>query len=118
MPKIVITLTKANADPWIISSKDSLQDFTEEEKLQVLKPYFDYLKALPGYSYEQSLAETYVDGDTSVTTICFDTEANMLSAKELLFGNNVNSVVQNRNTFMKNKVQSANVVYNRVITTQ
>jgi hypothetical protein len=118
MPKITVTLTKANSDPWIISSKDLLQNFTEEERLQILKPYMDYVMALPGYSYEQSLSETYIDGDTSVTTICFDTEANMLSAKELLFGSNLDPVVQSRNNFIKDKIQSANVVYNRVITTQ
>lgn len=118
MPKIIVTLTKANSDPWIVSSKDLLTNFIEEERLQKLKPYMDYVLALPGYSYEQSLAETYIDGDTSVTAICFDTEANMLSAKELLFGSNLDPVIQTRNSFIRDKMQSANITYVRVITTQ
>lgn len=119
MNKIKITLTKANSDPWIISTKDTVtQNFTEEERLQYLKPYFDYINSLPGYSYQQSLAESYVDGDISVTVMCFDTETNMLSAKDLLFGTNVDTVVHSRNTFIRNKLQSANVAYNRIITTE
>lgn len=119
MNKIKITLTKANSDPWILGNKDfAIQGFTEEERLQYLKPYMDYVKALPGYSYEQSLIETYIDGDTSVTMICFDTEANMLSAKDLLFGANLDTVVQSRNNFIRNKLQAANVTYNRTITTE
>lgn len=113
MARILITITKQNDDPWILIKRDLIQDiFSQEEIDNTIKPYFQYIKALPGYIYEQSSVE--ITGNTSVSTMVFDTIENAANAYVKLYPANeqtLEQVVKNKNQLIKQKMQEAGVHY-------
>lgn len=113
MARILITITKQNDDPWILLKRDLTQAvFSQEEIDNVIAPYYQYIKALPGYNYEQSSVE--ITGNTSVSTIVFDTIENAANAYLKLYPSDeqtLDQVVKNKNQLIKQKMQEAGVHY-------
>ena len=110
MSKIIITITKKDNDPWILfKSGIASSVFSQQEINDVVKPFFDFLKSIPGYDYDSS--GTTIDGNTSRTEMVFDTKENMMNAFSKLFGPDVENVVKNKNELLASRIAESNATY-------
>jgi hypothetical protein len=115
--KIVVTTTKRENDPWIRLDKDNiLSHFSVEQVREVFVPYFRYADSMPGYLPQQSTWIT--EGNTQKSIISFDSNENMLAAKDKLFGDNLEEVVIAKNNLRIAKQQELDVQYTTTITTE
>jgi hypothetical protein len=115
--KIVVTTTKQENDPWIRLDKDNiLTYFSAQEVREVFVPYFRYADSMPGYLPQQSAWVT--EGNTQKSIISFDSNENMLAAKNNLFGDSVSEVVVAKNNLRLSKQQELGVQYTTTITTE
>jgi len=115
--KIVVTTTKRENDPWIRLDKNNILNFFSVEEVQeVFVPYFRYADSMPGYLPQESAWTT--EGNTRKSTISFDSNENMLSAKDKLFSDNVEEIVAEKNRVRLAKEQELGVEYTTTITTE
>lgn len=108
MPKIVKTIVNTNQNgtkPWILD--DQRQDyFTQEEINDIIIPYEEYMKNLPGAI---SIEIKEVDNSSLVVKLEYDTEENLQNALAMQGGNTINSVVKLRNDLYKSKMEELNL---------
>ena len=109
MAKLITRMTKRPGDQWILMSDTSL--FTEDEIANIITPYFDYVKSLPGIKIQTPPPAPVMYDDTLEGTLQFETEADALNARELLFFKPTDPAVLNKNALMRQKMQTAGAVY-------
>jgi hypothetical protein len=113
MSKIITTLHKNVDEPWILLTKDTLQPFSPQELHDVVDPYTEYVKKLPGVQFDKFT--TVINDTSAILTMVFDTPENMYIAKDKLFGTNLDKVVVNKNELIRSKVFAENVFYSKDI---
>lgn len=100
MPKIVKTIVNTNtggSKPWILDSQQ--QDyFTQEEINDIIIPYTEYMKNLPGAI---SIEVEEVDTTLLIVKLEYDTEENLQNA---LAEQKENNIVKRRNDLYKSKM--------------
>ena len=100
MPKIVKRIVNTNLNgtkPWILDSQQ--QDyFTQEEIDDIIIPYTEYMKNLPGAI---SIDIEEVNNALLVVKLEYDTEENLQNA---LAEQKENSIVKRRNDLYKSKM--------------
>ena len=114
MARIITKITKRPSDPWIMLSDASI--FTADELTNVINPYFDYVKTLPGLVIQSPLPAPFLYDDTAESSMIFDTQENAISASEALFFNPTNPAVLAKNALMRKKTEDAGAVYSFNIT--
>lgn len=82
MPKLIIKITKAPEDFWILTmnSPPSLTYFTQEEIDTVMLPYFKEVRKIPGLINITEITE----GNTKNVEYIFDTMENMSKSKSVM----------------------------------
>lgn len=110
MPRIITTITKQPSDPWIILKEGMTSDiFSEEEINNIILPYVEYVRSLLGIITPETLST--IENDTFTSTLSFDTIENTSLAYSKLFGTELDPIVVAKNNLLKQKMTSANLVY-------
>lgn len=109
MAKLIIKLTKQPQDPWILLSDTS--QFTQEEIDTIITPYYDYVKTLPGIQVQTPFPEPVITDNTSVSTLLFDTNKDIIVARDKLFLEPKDAAVINKNALIRQKLMAAGVKY-------
>lgn len=111
MPKIITTITKQSSEPWIILKEGMSSDiFSEEERNNIILPYIEYVRSLPGIISDETLST--VENNTFTSILSFDTIEHTTAAYNKLFGAQLDAIVVAKNDLLKQKMTSSNLRYN------
>ena len=103
----IITNTNASSNSWI-DPADHNTVFTTDELTNVINPYENFIKTLPGFIS----VGTEISGNTCTQTMVFDTPDNANSAFKQQYSSNkgdINPIVAARNLLYKNKFSSLGI---------
>lgn len=80
MAKLITVLTKKPEEEWLLINKESIDvsKFTQSEIDNILWPYHDYIRALPGV--DTTNFKVVTEGDVTTSTMHFDTVENAQNA--------------------------------------
>ena len=102
-------MTKRPEDKWVMLSDTSI--FTQDEMTNIVNPYFEYVRSLPGIKIQTPPPTPVLYDDTAEGTMLFETEADALGARDALYFNPTDPAVLNKNALMRQKTQAAGAVY-------
>lgn len=111
MPKLIITTKKQNVyDEWIDAGPEGSSNFfTQEEITNVLNPYYEYVRNLPGH--DLSKYKTYVNDMETALVREFDTVQNAQNALFKLSKYTDEPIVIARNNLVQERTKEHGVVY-------
>lgn len=115
MAKIVVTIKKKPGDPWVLThpSMESTwpQYFTQQEIDEIIKPYNEYLRNMPGYIAADS--SFTIEGDTATSVGMFSIPQLAAGAFGILrsTANEDSPIVLARNKLVKDKMNELGISY-------
>lgn len=107
--RLITTFTKQNdADPWILLAKAYVpQVFSEQEIAEVVLPFIEYSKSLPGMIPDSFTLD--VAGNVATMARDFDTEQAAAIYQHTLGPGSANPLVIAKNQLLKSKFEALNV---------